>query len=425
MKNIDGKTIYTVTEINNLARQTLETLSFWVEGEISSFKGPNSHYRYLYFDLKDPQTGYKIPCILEPEIYSNLGLELTDGDKVLALGNLTLYEKEGRFQMYLHKIEEFGKGFLLAELERLKKKLEAKGYFDPRFKKSLPPYPKNIAVITSKMSDAWHDFKKHSSDRFAIIGITLFDVMVQGQEAAKQITFAVKKADQQSFDAIVLIRGGGSIEDLAAYNNENLAEAIFSAKTCIVTGIGHEKDTTIAQLVADVPASTPTDAAKIIVAGFVALGERLPQIERRITIALQNLLASYSQHLDILYHRLSTNKQKFASLPSLMQYLGKSLTILKDQLIDANVQKLALLQNDMAGRWQYILLKHANVLKNQFDKLTILSPQNTLGRGYSITFDSQNRVVKNAGLIAIGDILKVKLAKGNLKSKVLGRQNDK
>src|SRR3989338_4785171 len=256
MRQIEGKSVYSVSEVNSLARQTLENMSFWVEGEISSFKGLNSHYRYVYFDLIDPQ------------IYLSTSLDLKDGQKILALGNLTLWEKDGRYQMYLHKIEEFGEGLLLAKLEALKKKLQAQGYFDISRKKSLPSYPTNVAVITSKISDAWQDFKKHSIGRYGNLSVTLFDVPVQGENSAPQIIKALKRADKMNFDVIVLARGGGSLEDLASFNEEKLADAIFAAKTCIIVGVGHEKDVTIAQLVADIAASPPTDVAKIITGGF-------------------------------------------------------------------------------------------------------------------------------------------------------------
>src|SRR3989344_541612 len=179
MKQISGKSVYSVSEVNALARQTLENMSFWVEGEISSFKGLNYHYRYLYFNLKDPNTGYKLHCILEPSTYQSLDFEMEEGIKVLALGNLSLYERDSTFQMYIHKLEQFGEGILAAELEKLKKKLENLGYFDPSRKRPLPNYPTNIAIITSKIADAWYDFKRHSVDRFPIINITFYDVMVQ------------------------------------------------------------------------------------------------------------------------------------------------------------------------------------------------------------------------------------------------------
>lgn len=399
MKLIKGRSIYSVSEVNSYARETLEKMTFWVEGEVSSFKEANLHYRYVYFDLKDPQTGYKLPCILEPEIYQNLQFELGDGQKVLAQGSLTLWEKEAKFQLYIHRIEEFGEGILAAELEKLKKKLEIKGYFDPNHKIPLPAYPTNIAVITSKVANAWFDFKKHSIDMFEIIKLTFFDVMVQGPASSQQIVKSVKKADKMGFDAIVLVRGGGSLEDLASFNDEQVADAIYLAKTCIVVGVGHEKDVTIAQLVADIAASTPTDAAKIITADFVSLQEKLAQIQYQMTRSMTNIISSNFQHLDILFNKLQRTHDKYLTFRRHLNFLKTSLSIAQNLLIRENVQKV----------------------QNLYDKLLILSPEKTLQRGYSITYDQEGQIIKDAARIAIGANLLVKLAKGNLSSKVFAK----
>ena len=422
MKTIAGKNVYTVSEVNSLARQALEGLIFWVEGEISSFKGLNSHYRYLYFDLKDPETGYKLPCILEPEIFTSLNFQLADGGKILALGNLTLWEKEARFQMYLMRIEDFGEGYLLAQFEELKRKLEGKGYFDQRIKKPLPSYPTNIAVISSKVSDAWQDFKKHTASKFGIIKVTFFDVMVQGQKSASLLTQAIKKADKMNFDAIVLIRGGGSIEDLASFNDEQLADAIYKANTPIVVGVGHEKDVTIAQLVADIAASTPTDAAKIISADFTLLEEKLSAIIKKIALSVDNQITNSAQQLDLLFQKLSYFLQMYYQIPKTLLYMRQSLDHLQEALILKENQRLAIFQSSLKNNRNFIFQQNANSLNNLKARLVLLSPQNILKRGYSITYSQYGKIIKDAGFVAIGSKLKVKLAKGELLSKVLAKE---
>ena len=422
MKNIAGKTVYTVSEVNALARQTLENLSFWVEGEISSFKGLNNHYRYVYFDLKDPQTGYKLPCILEPDIYKSLDFELSQGSKVLALGSLTLWEKEAKFQMYLVKIEAFGEGFLLAELEQLKRRLARKGYFDSNIKKTLPSYPTSIAVITSTLSDAWQDFKKHTIDMFGVFKVALFDVVVQGEESAGQIIKAIKAADKMNFEAIVLIRGGGSIEDLASFNNEQLADAIFSAKTCIVVGVGHEKDVTIAQLVADVAASTPTDAAKIISADFIRLEEKLSETLIKIRWLVNNKINSYSQQLDLSFQKLYFFVESYREIPKLLNLLKKSLNGLKNTIISKYSQRLTIIKTNLINNWNLTYQQNVNILKGLKDKLSLLSPDNILKRGYSIVFSLEDTVIKDVSDVDIGSKLKVKLSRGKLLSKVLAKE---
>ena len=422
MKNIAGKTVYTVSEVNALARQTLENLSFWVEGEISSFKGLNNHYRYVYFDLKDPQTGYKLPCILEPDIYKSLDFELSQGSKILALGSLSLWEKEAKFQMYLVKIEAFGEGFLLAELERLKRKLSKKGYFDSSIRRKLPSYPTNIAVITSTVSDAWQDFKKHTIDMFGVFKVALFDVVVQGEKSASQIVKAIKAADKMNFDAIVLIRGGGSIEDLASFNDEQLADAIFAAKTCIVVGVGHEKDVTIAQLVADVAASTPTDAAKIISADFIRLEEKLSETLIKIRWLINNKINSYSQQLDLFFQKLSYFIKTYQEIPKLLNHLQKSLIHQQRITMSKHFQKLSIFKTQFNNFWNLIYQQNLNNLKSLKDKFTLLSPTNILKRGYSIAFSQEGQIIKDSSGVDIGSNLKVKLAKGQLLSKVLAKE---
>lgn len=422
MKNIAGKTVYTVSEVNALARQTLENLSFWVEGEISSFKGLNNHYRYVYFDLKDPQTGYKLPCILEPDIYKSLDFELSQGNKVLALGSLTLWEKEAKFQMYLVKIEAFGEGLLLIELEQLKGKLSQKGYFDLKAKKALPLYPTNIAIITSAVSDAWQDFKKHTIDMFGVFKVTLFDVVVQGEESASQIVKAIKAADKMNFEAIVIIRGGGSIEDLAGFNDEQLADAIFAAKTCIIVGVGHEKDVTIAQLVADVAASTPTDAAKIIGEDFIRLEEKLSETLIKIRWLVNNKINSYSQQLDLFFQKLYFFVESYQQIPRSLNLLKKSIKGLQQTIISKYFQRLAIIKTRLKNSWNLTHQQNINILKSLKDKLSLLSPDNILKRGYSITFNVQGAVVKDASGVDIGSNLKVKLSKGKLLSKVLAKE---
>jgi len=422
MKLISGRPVYSVSEVNSFARDSLEKMSFWVEGEVSSFKGLNTHYRYLYFDLKDSQTKYKLPCILEPEIYNALNFKVTDGQKIIALGNLTLWEKDGRYQMYVHQIEEFGEGILLAQLEMLKKKLEKRGYFKMEFKKTLPAYPTNIAVISSSVSDAWQDFKKHSIDLFPLIKITFFDVVVQGEKSAQQIISALKKADQMSFDTIVLVRGGGSIEDLSPYNDEAVAEAIFKAKTPIVVGVGHEKDVTIAQLVADIAASTPTDAAKIITANFVTLTHQLrfylDQMSKSITI----FFSLNFQNLDLLLNKLIFHKQSYQEISTRFAFLEQSLSGARRKIFDHSQNALQSLFASLKRSWGLNFHNASERHKQITDKLYLLSPKNTLSRGYSIATDSQNRILRDIKSVAIGSKIKVRLSKGLLLSKVLEKQ---
>ena len=422
MKAINGKTVYTVSEVSKILRQNLEHLSFWIEGEISSFKGLNPHYRYLYFDLKDPYNGFKLPCIAEPQMYEDNDFRLADGQMVLAFCNITLWEREGRLQVYVLKIQDFGKGYLLAKLEELKAKLAKKGYFDPQRKKTLRPYPTNIAVIGSWISDAWQDFKRHSIDFFPIVKITFLDVTVQGKNSAAQIANAIKMADKKDLDAIALIRGGGSIEDLSAFNDEDLSKVIHETKTCIVVGVGHEMDITIASLTADISASTPTDAAKIITADYVNLEEKLKQSRSAILNLLSVQIFSISQTVDVFYAKLSRIRDKFQMIPDNLNFLANSLKIAQQTLIRANSQKLTIYKNILISKWQNLYFQNRQLLLTLAKQIHILSPTRTLKRGYSITYSAQDRIIKDAAVVDVGETLKVQLWRGKLKSKILAKE---
>lgn len=422
MRVFEGKTVYTVSEVNSITRDSLEKLSFWVEGEISSFKGSNPHYRYLYFDLKDPNSGFKIPCILEPDTHEHLDFDLVDGQKVLALGNLTLWEKEARLQMYIFKLEEFGEGILLAQLEKLKQNLEKKGYFDKEKKKVLPAFPTNIAVISSEVSDAWHDFKKHSVDNFPILKITLFDVKVQGAVSSKQIINALTLADKKKYDLIVIVRGGGSLEDLQSFNDESLAKAIFTAKTPIIVGVGHEKDITIASLVADVSASTPTDAAKIVTADFVTFEDKLDALVQKAKKSFFVNLSATSQLTDLIYHKLITARERYQSIPRHLIFLRQSLKNSEITLIDNNNSVLLLLYSKLKSHWQFIKEENRRSVQDLLVKLNILSSSNTLKRGYSISFNQDGQVIRDVESIDLGSKVRVQLWRGSFQSEVVKKQ---
>ncbi|MBI4037768.1 exodeoxyribonuclease VII large subunit [Candidatus Curtissbacteria bacterium] len=423
MKQLLGRTVYSVSEVNARARQALENLSFWVEGEIFSLKGIHNHYRYIYFDLKDPTSGYKLSCLVEPEIFLNLSLSPQEGEKVLVLGNLTLWEKDGRYQMFVFKIEQLGEGTLALELEELKNKLEAKGYFNVENKKTLPRFPQKIAVITSELSDAWQDFMKHSVEKVPL-SVTFFDVLVQGNLAAGQIKGAIKEADKEGFDAIVIIRGGGQPEDLAAFNDELLADSIFAAKTPIIVGVGHEKDVTIAQLVADVAASTPTDAAKIISADFITLKEQLENHRNRMASVYSSTFTNNFQLLDIIFQRLERQKDKLLNIPGRLKFLRTALTISYNNQIVKKADDLSRLKTTLDSVWHSSEGKYTTNLAYFESKLSLLSPQNTLKRGYSITTTQNGKIIRSAESIDVASRLKVKFAKGSAETRVLSKNTD-
>lgn len=422
MKIVDEKNVYSVTEVNAFARRTLEQINFWVEGELSSFSGHDTRYRYIYFDLKDPKTGFKLPCILEPETFLSQNHELENGKMVLVLGTLTLWEKEAKLQMHIFKIQPYGEGFLLAELEKLKSKLAGLGYFDEERKQKIPAYPVNVAVITSQASDAWYDFKKHSTEKFQVIKLTLFDVNVQGEKSSPQIVKALKKADLMNFDAIAIIRGGGSQEDLAAFNSENVANTIFKAKTPIIVGVGHEKDITIASLVADQAASTPTDAAKTITENFIKLEQKLTELELRTSRAYKNKLLSTLQDLDMILNKLISIKEKYSHLPSKLNTLRASLVANANKISNYNQINLKKHKSTLSIVWRNLYNQNELVLKNYHHKLMLVTPANILKRGYSISTNLEGVIIKDVAAVVAGEKIRVKLARGILSTKILTKE---
>src|SRR3989344_2041252 len=230
MKVIEGKKIYSISEVNYFAKQTLEEMTFWVEGEISSFK-KNPNWNFYYLDLKDDSA--VLPCIAEEFMIANLKGKVT-GQRILAFGNLSLYEPFGKYQFRISMVEAVGEGLL-----------------HEKHKKAIPKYPRKVCIVTSADSDAYNDFVKHTAYKFPIIELYTADVRVQGISAVPNLLKVLPRVDKMGFDAIVITRGGGSIEDLAAFNDEQVARLIFSLKTPTVVAIGHEANESLSEWVAD------------------------------------------------------------------------------------------------------------------------------------------------------------------------------
>ena len=415
MKIVEGKKIYSVSEVNYFAKQTLEQMTFWVEGEISSFiKNPS--WNFYYLDLKDENA--VLPCIAEEIIVGSLKEKMA-GQRILAYGNLSLYEPFGKYQFRISTIESAGEGLLQKQLDELTKKLKSEGLFDQKHKKALPKYPKRICIVTSEGSDAYNDFVKHTVDKFPAIELYTADVRVQGKEAIPNLLKVLPQADKKGFDAIVITRGGGSIEDLAAFNDEQVARMIFSLITPTIVAIGHEANESLCEWVADVRASTPTDAANVITFGYQSLLASLNQLGLRLKSNSSYYFTTNFQKLDHIFFKLTQTKNSFKDLPYLINSLKESLKRHERLLVAASKTKL----NELAKRLKrnfYIQLENKTQVLNSFNKsLLLLSPQNTLLRGYSITTDTRGKIIKSIKSVVVGALIGVKLADGKLTSKVI------
>jgi len=418
MKVIEGKKIYSISEVNYFAKQTLEEMTFWVEGEISSFR-KNPNWNFYYLDLKDESA--VLPCIAEEFMIANLKGKVT-GQRILAFGNLSLYEPFGKYQFRISMVEAAGEGLLQKQLDELIKKLKNEGLFDEKHKKEIPKYPKKVCVVTSVGSDAYNDFVKHTAYKFPIIELYTADVRVQGIGAVSSLLKVLPRVDKMGFDAIVITRGGGSIEDLAAFNDESVARLIFSLKTPTVVAIGHEANESLSEWVADVRASTPTDAANIITFGYQSLVESLDQLGLRLKSNSAYYFSANFQRLDHIFFKLTQTKNTFKDLPHIINSLKESLRRHEKLLVSASQIKLDELTVLLRKNFFLLTENKRQLLKNLNKSLVLLSPQNTLFRGYSITTDKSGRIIKSIKSVVVGDLIGVKLANGSLRSKVVDKQ---
>lgn len=415
MKTEKDRKIYSVSEVNYFAKQTLEQMELWVEGEVTTFR-KNPNWRFYYLDLKDDNA--LLPCVADGSVFNQYNESQLVGQKILAYGFLSLYEPRGQYQFKIKRIEAVGEGVLQKKLEELIKKLKGEGLFDQQYKKEIPLYPKKICVVTSKGSDAWNDFKHHTVDKFPIINLTTVDVRVQGIKSVPQLLAILPKVDKQDFDVVVITRGGGSLEDLAAFNDESVARTIFKMKTPTVVAIGHEANESLAEWVADRRASTPTDAANIITSGYVQILEKLEFARMRLKSRADYFFSTNFQKLDYNFRELLQMKSYFKDLPHRLAVLRQSLKHHQKYLITDAAVKIADLSKDLQKGIAQVLQNQTQKLPSLEKSLRILSPENTLYRGYSITTDSKGRVIKSTSAVVLGDIIGVKLARGSLTSLV-------
>ncbi len=414
MKIIKDRKIYSVSEINYFAKQTLEQMIIWVEGEVSSFK-KNPNWSFYYLDLKDNKAS--ISCIASGSVIDILGEDILN-QTVIVYGNLTLYEAAGKYQLRIQHIELSGGGQLYKKLEELIKKLRDEGLFDARHKKQISTYPKKVCIVSSIGSDGWNDFKTHSADKFPIIELFSADIRVQGPQSIPDLLKILPKVDKLGYDAVVITRGGGSIEDLAAYNDENVARAIFNMKTPTVVAIGHEANESLAEWTADIRASTPTDAASIITQGWQNILDKLSYIDQKLQAKYAQINDTNLQKLDSLFFRLIQEKVRIREFPHRLSGIWQSLKRHENTIITNNLNLQNQLLYQIQKNTQTIIKNKEAYLKEVQRSLTLLSPKNTLMRGYSITTDQKGNVIRSTTDIVIGQLIDVKLADGNLRSQV-------
>ncbi len=434
--NSNQQHIYQVSELTSEVRQLLEASypNIWVEGEISNLARPASGH--LYFSLKDDKS--QIRCAFFRNRMNKLDCTPEDGVQVRIRAQVSLYENRGDFQLIVNHLEEAGLGNLQIAFEKLKQKLAAEGLFATEFKKALPRFPKTIGVITSATGAAIKDILSTCERRYPIAKILVYPVQVQGEHAAKQIEKVLREADKASLcDVLIVGRGGGSLEDLWAFNEEILARAIFDCQTPVISAVGHDIDFTISDFVADVRAPTPTAAAELATPDSQQLNSQFIQIEQRLFSLMKSILINRIQRTDMLTRRLVHPTEKLKSWQQLNIQLSERLknhmqTQLNQQkqylnhlnrLIQTNSphksllqieDKLKLLDLQLIKSGQAKLNLRINELASLTDKLITLSPQSTLERGYAIvTETNQNKILRKLQDVKAKQPINVQLADGS------------
>ena len=430
-KQIDSpsktKHVYTVSELTQDIKLILENTfsEVWVEGEISNFRAASSGH--FYFSLKDKD------AVLAAAMFSRQNREVKfkigDGLKVICFGRIEVYGPRSLYQIIVEKIEPKGIGSLQLALEQLKQKLEKEGLFSAEHKRPIPYLPAKVAVVTSLSGAAIKDVLKVLERRFSDIQIIIRPAQVQGEAAKEEIALAIKDlnrfnedlAASEKIEVMLVGRGGGSIEDLWAFNEELVARAIYNSKIPVISAVGHERDWTIADLVADVRAPTPSVAAELVIPKKEDLREKVNDLREDIKRSFSEIALGLQETLDSLIHRLRINLAHSLEL-SMSQFNAacKKLTLLNPALlIQQHKTKIADLARQINIRMGYFLKLKQTELRATVEKLSSLSPLNILARGYSITFQMpEGLVIKDAKTIKPGDNLKTKLHKGEIYSQV-------
>ncbi len=400
-----AQNVISVTQLNEYIRSRMDTdemlAGVAVKGEISNYKMyPSGHH---YFTLKDE--GGALKCVMFKGNAVRLRFRPENGMKVIAMGRVTVFPRDGAYQLYCTAMAMDGIGDLYAAFEQLKAKLAAQGLFDPAHKKPIPKYPGTIGIVTSSAGAAVHDMLRILRKRYPLSKVLLLPVRVQGVEAPPEIAAAIQYANHfRLADLLIVGRGGGSIEDLWAFNDERVAYAIYESKIPVISAVGHEPDVTISDFVADLRAATPSNAAELAVPDQDALRQQLDSVSASIASLMTRQIRAARQHLNVL--------AKSPSLASPVGYLNQkrqNLTLLKNRLISAETRKL-------------------EVEKRRFVELTAkldaMSPLKVLTRGYAMAQDDAGQVIRSVSQVSAGDRITVRLSDGSVDATVTDRKEN-
>jgi len=435
-----ARQILTPSGLNRLVRDLLEDalpMGVWIEGELSNVARPASGH--VYFTLKD--AGAQVRCAMFRMAASRLRFRPVDGMHVLMRAKVGLYEARGEFQLVADHMEPAGEGALQREFEQLKARLAAEGLFAPERKRALPAFPRRIGVVTSPSGAAIRDVLSVLGRRFGLAEVDVLPVPVQGRDAPPAIAAMLRRASASGrYDVLLLTRGGGSLEDLWAFNDENVARAIHASAVPVVSAVGHEVDFTIADFVADLRAATPSAAAELLVPDTDAVVHQQERLRQRMATLVTRQLQAAAQRADHWQARLNAQRPqaRLARDAQRLESLRRRLLVLIGQSNHLRRARLERLQARLAAQHPRLRLTPSRVrltdlrqrmttamarrierdrlrLAEQGRTLHAVSPLATLERGYAIVFDERDAVVRRAADIAIGERVRVMLGEGQIR----------
>jgi exodeoxyribonuclease VII large subunit len=438
-------TIFSVSEFTRRLRDLLEAhvRDVWIEGEISNYRKQSSGHHY--FTLKDDRA--QLACVMFSRAYSaQAGTILRDGVQVQAFGRVSVYEPRGQYQLIVELVQTKGLGLLQAKFEALKRKLEAEGRFDPAHKKPLPPFPRRVALVTSPTGAAVQDMLNILQRRSPWLRLLICPVRVQGEGAAEEIAATINYLSENQaavrIDVLIVARGGGSLEDLWAFNEEVLARAIFACRIPTISAVGHEIDFTIADFVADLRAPTPSAAAELVAPAIDALFDQINSrrlhLERIVKQHLEirrlklnriegaaifrepsRLISERQQWVDQLEIRLTQLRDWMLKQrrDSLLRLTSLVLMFRPAEVLERRRKEISLCQEKLRSSVRQRLEREQLHLRRLTSAVRLLGPEQTLRRGYSITEDENGKVIHSANAVTANQRIKTILADGSIWSR--------
>ena len=391
---MEKRNAYTVSKVNqyikNMFLSDYALNRIYVKGEVSNLKYHTSGH--IYFTLKDEKS--QMACVMFAGQRSGLKFRMTEGQSVIVFGNVSVYERDGKYQLYANEIVQDGLGSFYELFEQLKKNLEKEGLFSLEHKKPIPFYAKKVGIVTASTGAAIQDIVNIATRRNPYVELILYPAKVQGEGAAETIVKGIQTLDAMKLDVLIVGRGGGSIEDLWAFNEESVARAIFQCNTPIISAVGHETDTTIADFVSDLRAPTPSAAAELAVCNILDVMATLDDYEVRFTHMMERKIQEKHYVLEHLRLRLAHQSPAFQ--------------------IQQNRQYASDLEDKLNGLMKQVLERKKHQLALYIEKMKGLSPLETLSKGYSFVTDEEGKAVKTVQTVNKGDAVSIAVKDGEI-----------